>query len=142
MTTWIPVPEPQAWTLPKPLTVGGLRYETVTMSAPTSEDVLKATAVPGAAGLDVTLRIIASASAEHVPYDVLKKQPHWFNQQISDYMEEFVGSPAPDPLEAWRTARREVHLAELKAAAEAEAAADALAKALTAAAEAEPAPAS
>ena len=46
--------------------------------------------------------MVESASAENVPYDVLKKQPHWFNQQISDYLEEFVGAPAPDPLETWR----------------------------------------
>ena len=76
------------------------------MGAPTSEDVLKATAVHGATGLDVTLRMLESASAEHVPYDVLKVQPHWFNQQIADYLEEFVGAPAPDPLESWRAARR------------------------------------
>jgi len=67
---------------------------------------LKATAVHGASGLDVTLRMLESASAEHVPYDVLKVQPHWFNQQIADYLEEFVGAPAPDPLESWRAARR------------------------------------
>jgi len=69
----------------------------------------------------VTLRMVESASAENVPYDVLKKQPHWFNQQISDYLEEFVGAPAPDPLETWRRQRREAMAAELKARAEAEA---------------------
>jgi hypothetical protein len=133
MTEWIPVPEPQTWTLPKPTTHGGIQYLTLTLGAPTSEDVLKATAVQGASGLEVTLRIIESASAEHVPYDVLKKQPQWFNQQVSDYMEEFVGAPAPDPLEAWRTARREAQLAELKARADAEAKAAEVAKALAAA---------
>ena len=75
----------------------------------------------GCVGLDVTLRMVESASAENVPYDVLKKQPHWFNQQISDYLEEFVGAPAPDPLETWRRQRREAMAAELKARAEAEA---------------------
>ena len=106
MTEWVPVPEPIVWTLPKPQMHGGLQYTTLTVGAPTSEDVLKATAVHGATGLDVTLRMLESASAEHVPYDVLKVQPHWFNQQIADYLEEFVGAPAPDPLESWRTARR------------------------------------
>ena len=106
MTEWVPVPEPIVWTLPKPQMSGGLQYTTLTVGAPTSEDVLKATAVHGATGLDVTLRMLESASAEHVPYDVLKVQPHWFNQQIADYLEEFVGAPAPDPLESWRTARR------------------------------------
>jgi hypothetical protein len=119
---------------------GGIHYATVTIGAPTSEDVLKATAVPGASGLDVTLRIIESASAEHVPYDVLKKQPHWLNQQISDYMEEFVGAPAPGPLEAWREARRAAQQADQKARVEAEAKAAEQAKALTAAAEAMPTP--
>jgi hypothetical protein len=133
MTDWTPVPEPVSWTLPKPITHGGIQYIALTMGAPTSEDVLKATAVQGASGLEVTLRIIESASAEHVPYDVLKKQPQWFNQQVSDYMEEFVGAPAPDPLEAWRTARREAHLAEMKARADAEAKATEVAKALAAA---------
>ena len=106
MTEWVPVPEPIVWTLPKPQMSGGLQYTTLTVGAPTSEDVLKATAVHGASGLDVTLRMLESASAEHVPYDVLKVQPHWFNQQIADYLEEFVGAPAPDPLESWRAARR------------------------------------
>ena len=133
MVEWTPVPEPQAWTLPKPITHGGIQYLTLTIGAPTSEDVLKATAVQGASGLEVTLRIIESASAEHVPYDVLKKQPQWFNQQISDYMEEFVGAPAPDPLEAWRTARREAQIAEMKARADAEAKAAEIAQALAAA---------
>ena len=139
---WTPVPEPQTWALPKPMMHGGMHYSTVTLGAPTSEDVLKATAVVGASGLDVTLRMIESASAEHVPYDVLKKQPHWLNQQLSDYMEEFVGAPAPDPLEAWRTARREARIAEAKAMVDADARAAAQARALTAAAEAAVAPAS
>ena len=121
MTEWTPVPEPQTWTLPKPMTVGGISYTSVTIGAPTSEDVLKASAVHGASGLDVTLRIIEASSLEHVPYDVLKKQPHWLNQQISDYMEEFVAAPAPDPLELWRQARRAAQRAEAKAVADAEA---------------------
>jgi len=142
MIDWTPVPEPQTWTLPKPMMHGGIHYSTVTLGAPTSEDVLKATAVQGTAGLDVTLRIIESASAERVPYDVLKKQPHWLNQQLSDYMEEFVGAPAPDPLERWREARRAAQQAEFKARTEAEAVAAEQAKALNAAAEAAAAPAS
>ena len=115
MSTWTPVPEPLTWTLPKPLTVGGQSYTTVTIGAPTSEDILKATAVRGASGVDVTLRLIESASAEHVPYDVLKKQPSWLIKQIADYTEEFEATPAPDPLESWRAARR---AAEAEPAAE------------------------
>ena len=121
MIPWTPVPEPQEWPLPKPMMHNGVHYAKLTIGAPTSEDVLKATSVSGATGLDVTLRMVESASAENVPYDVLKKQPHWFNQQISDYLEEFVGAPAPDPLETWRRQRREAMAAELKARAEAEA---------------------
>jgi hypothetical protein len=109
---WTPVPEPVTWTLPKPATEGGLSYSTVTMSAPTAGDILKATAVRGASGVDVTLRLIEAASAEHVPYEVLKKQPSWLIQQISEYTEEFAGAPAPDPLESWRTARCTVQTAE------------------------------
>jgi len=129
VTEWTPVPEPMTWTLvnkDKPgqaIMFKGLAYSTVTIGAPTSEDILKATAVPGARGIDVTLRIIESASRERVPYDVLKAQPHWLNQQISDYMEEFVGAPAPDPLEAWRKARTAARVAEARAEADTEAAA-------------------
>jgi len=137
MTGWVPVPEPITWTLPKPQMSGGMQYSTLTVGAPTSEDVLKATAVHGATGLDVTLRMLESASAEHVPYDVLKVQPHWFNQQIADYLEEFVGAPAPDPLESWRAARRKAVLAE--AAAEALAAEQAAKAAAALAAAAAPA---
>jgi hypothetical protein len=119
MSTWTPVPEPVSWPLPKPLAQGGISYATVTVGAPTAEDILKATAVRGASGFDVTLRLIESASAEHVPYDVLKKQPTWLIQQISDYVEEFAGAPAPDPLESWRAARRAALAAEAAAVLEA-----------------------
>ena len=135
MIAWTPVPDPVAWPLAKPIMHNGVQYDTLTIGAPTSEDVLKASAVPGASGLDVTLRMIESASKEHVPYDVLKKQPQWFNQQISDYMEEFVGAPAPDPLETWRRQRREAQLAEIKAKADADTAAKAAEEAALAAAE-------
>ncbi len=106
MGDWTPVPEPITWTLPRPLEHGGLTYTTITIGAPTGEDILKATAVRGATGLDVLCRVIEAASAEHVPYDVLKKQPEWLLTQISGYIDEFAGTPAPDPLEAWRTARQ------------------------------------
>jgi len=130
---WQPPPEPITWTLPKPTVHAGMRYDSVKLGAPTTEDVLKATAVRGAAPLEVTLRIIESASA--VPYDVLKQQPHWFNQQIADYLEEFVGAPAPDPLETWRAARRAAEKAAAEQeAAEAEAASKAAAALVAAAA--------
>jgi hypothetical protein len=130
MSNWIAPPEPMEFLLPKPLMAGGMKYTQVTVGAPTTEDVLKATAVKGAAGLDVTLRMVESASAEQVPYEVLKKQPHWFNQQVADYFEEFLGVPAPDPLESWRSARRVALRAQVLAEeAEAAAAAKALAEA-------------
>ena len=58
MIEWTPVPEPQTWTLPKPMKHNGLSYATVTIGAPTSEHILKASAVQGASGLNITLRII------------------------------------------------------------------------------------
>jgi hypothetical protein len=119
MSTWTPVPEPVTWPLPKPMEHGGVQYVTVTVGAPTVEDILKATAVRGAAGVDVTLRMIASASQENVPYDVLKKQPSWLMEKISEYFEEFAGAPAPDPLESWRAARRAALAAEAAAVLEA-----------------------
>jgi len=70
---------------------------------------------------------------EHVPYDVLKKQPHWLNQQISDYMEEFVGAPAPT-FGKLAAARRAAQLAEVRALAEADAQAAEQSKALAASA--------
>jgi hypothetical protein len=115
VTAWTPVPEPVTWPLPKPLSHGGLSYTQVTIGAPTAEDILKATAVRGASGVDVALRLIESASAEQVPYDVLKKQPKWLLEQISEYFEEFAGAPAPDPLESWRAARRAALAAEAAA---------------------------
>ena len=62
MIAWTPVPDPVAWPLAKPIMHNGVQYDTLTIGAPTSEDVLKASAVPGASGLDVTLRMIESAS--------------------------------------------------------------------------------
>lgn len=100
---WIPVPEPQVWKIAAPANSGGLRYDTITLVAPTAEDVMKATAVSGASNLDVTLRLIEAVSLEHVPYDVLKRLPRWQIGQMSDYFDAFEG--APDPLEAWRKSR-------------------------------------
>jgi hypothetical protein len=56
-------------------------------------------------------------------------------------MEEFVGAPAPDPLESWRVARRAAQLAEVKALAEADAKAAEQAKALAPSPETATAPA-
>jgi hypothetical protein len=64
---WIAVPEPVTWKLPKPGMSGGLQYDTLTVGAPTSANVLKASAVHGASGLDITLRMIEATSAENVP---------------------------------------------------------------------------
>ena len=50
-------------------------------------------------------------------------------------MEEFVGAPAPDPLETWRRNRREAQLAEMIAKAEADAKAKAAREAALTAAE-------
>lgn len=117
MSDWTPVPEPVTWTLPAPISHNGMNYATITLRAPTGENLLKAMAIPGASNADVTHRLIEAVSAEQVPYDAVKKLPWWLIEQMDGYMSEFTGAPAPDPLEAWRQAR--------KAAREAEAAAKA-----------------
>ena len=122
--TYAPPPEPQMWLLPRPVSSGGLDYDRITLRAPSGADVLKATALAGAAPLEIVMRLIAAASIEKVPFEVVLDQPEWIIGQMSAYFEEFAGNPAPDPLEAWRTARREA----AAAANQAEVAAD-LAKA-------------
>jgi hypothetical protein len=122
MTNWLAPPEPVTWTIPasvkrEDLTVGGLTYSTVTLSSPTGEQVLKAFAIPGASNADTTHRLIEAVSGEHVPYDVVKKLPYWMIDQMGVYMDSFLGSPSPDPLEAWRKARAAALSAEVSAAA-------------------------
>lgn len=101
--SWLPVPEPVSWSLPVSIAHNGLTFTQIILRAPTGEDVLKATAVPGASNTDVTIRLIEAVSG--VPYDVLKKLPFWLVSQMSAYLDEFAGAPAPDPLEQWRAAR-------------------------------------
>jgi hypothetical protein len=120
--TWIPVPEPLTWQIPKPVKVGAITYTEVVLRAPTGEDVLLVTALPGS-NLETTFRLIETVSG--VPFDVIKTLPHWLIRQMSDYMDEFAGAPAPDPLEAWRKARMDAAIAEAEAAAEAAKKADA-----------------
>jgi hypothetical protein len=60
---WVPPPEPLTWTLDRPIPFASATYGTVTLRAPTAGDVLKATAIQGASGTDVTLRLIAAVSA-------------------------------------------------------------------------------
>ncbi len=102
---WVPLPEPLTWTLPTPLTFNGMQYGSVTLRAPSGADIMKASAIPGASGLDVTLRLIEAVSAEHVPYEALKTLPAYMVMQMGNYMDEFSGAPEPDPLAAWRAAR-------------------------------------
>jgi hypothetical protein len=116
-TNWTPVPEPVTWPLPKPLPHGGMTYAQATVGAPTAGDIMAATAVSGASGMDVALRVIEAASAERVPYEVLKQQPHWWLEQVSEYFNAFAGAPAPGPLEAWREARRAAAKASTQPAA-------------------------
>jgi hypothetical protein len=122
MAWWTPLPEPVTWTLPASLQHNGMTYATVTLRAPTGADIMKATAIPGASGMDVTLRLIEAISAEQVPYDALKTLPQWLIGQMSEYIDEFAGAPAPGPLEAWRAAREAAEAAEAKAALSASAA--------------------
>ncbi len=106
MSDYIPIPEPVTWLLAKPAEHGGMSYPSVTLRAPTAGEVLKATAVRGATGMDVTLRLIEAVSIERVPYDVLKTLSAYQIMQMSDYLDLFTGVPPPDPLAAWQAARR------------------------------------
>jgi len=112
MAAWIPVPEPVTWQMPDPIANNGVTYQTVTLRAPTGEQLLKAMAIPGASATDVTHRLIAEVSAEKVPYDVVKKLPWWMIEKMDGYMSLFAGAPDPDPLEAWRQARRDALAAD------------------------------
>ena len=60
--------------------------------------MLKATAVRGASGMEVTLRLIANISAEGVPYEALLDLPAWVVDQMSNYLDGFNGAPLPLPL--------------------------------------------
>ena len=75
-----------------------MMYPTITVRAPNVGELMKATAVPGANGLEVTLRLIEAVSAEQIPYAALLLCPAWVIDQISRYMESFAGTPMPSPL--------------------------------------------
>ena len=110
---WLPVPEPVTWQMSTPIVDGGMTYSQVVCRAPTGEDIMKSTALAGT-NADITHRLIEAVSGVpyDVPYDVLKRMPWWMILQMSEYMDEFAGAPAPDPLEAWRKARGEAAIAE------------------------------
>lgn len=95
---WSPPPEPVTWELPRPLVFGTATYPTITLRAPTAGNVLKATAVRGVSGMEVTLRLIAAISGEGVPYEALLDLPSWVCDQMSEYLDSFNGAPAPAPL--------------------------------------------
>ena len=114
MAAWIPVPEPLTWQLPEGVREGGMVYREIVLRAPTGADIMKATAIPGSSPQEVTLRLIEAVSG--VPYEVIKRLGWHEIVQMRDYMDEFAGAPAPDPLEAWRKARRLALEAEVKAA--------------------------
>jgi hypothetical protein len=95
---WAPPPGPVTWELDPPLKHNGGTYVAVTLRAPTAGDVLKATAVRGASGMEVTLRMISSISGEGVPYEALLLLPAWMVDQMSGYLDSFNGAPPPLPL--------------------------------------------
>lgn len=101
---WIAPPEPMTWLLPAPIQFGSAAYPTVTLRAPTAGDVLKATAIPGASGMQVTLQLIAKVSVEQIPYEALPALPAYLVEQMGSYMDLFGGAPLPSPLEDWRAA--------------------------------------
>jgi hypothetical protein len=96
-TDWIPPPEPVTWTI-RPVSHGGTTYKTVTLRAPTSEDILKASANSRETGLAQALRLISAISEEAIPFEVLLKIPSWQIEQMTGYFESFSGAPLPDPL--------------------------------------------
>ena len=102
---WVAPPEPMTWVLPTPIQFGSASYPSVTLRAPTASDVLKATSVPGAGGMQVTLQLIATVSVESVPYEALVMLPAYLVEQMGSYMDLFGGAPLPSPLEAWRQER-------------------------------------
>jgi hypothetical protein len=95
---WHAPPEPVTWELAAPLAFGSATYPTVTLRAPTAGDVLKATAVRGSGGMEVTLRLISTISSEHVPYEALLNLPAWLVDQMGQYLDSFTGAPPPLPL--------------------------------------------
>ena len=95
---WHPPPEPVTWDLAKPLAFGSATYASITLRAPTAGDVLKATAVRGSGGIEITLRMVANISAEGVPYEALLGLPAWVVDQMSQYLDSFSGAPLPLPL--------------------------------------------
>lgn len=107
MAEWQDIPEPVTWTIREPITFNGTQYASITLRAPRGEEILKVTSVPGRSLTETSLHIFAEISAEHAPFEVVKQLPEWMLRQMGEYLEEFVGVPAPDPLEAWRRARRE-----------------------------------
>jgi hypothetical protein len=94
---WTPPPEPVTWTI-KPVALGTTTYTTVTLRAPTTGDIIKASAVRGEGGMTVALRMISAVSAEAVPFEALLKVPAWQIEQMTNYFESFSGAPLPDPL--------------------------------------------
>ena len=100
MPDWIPPPEPVTWELVPPVSFGSTTYTAVTLRSPTAGNLLKATAVPGESGVQVTMRLIAAISAEGIPYEALLQVPSWQIEQMSSYFEMFNGAPLPGPLAA------------------------------------------
>jgi hypothetical protein len=102
---WVPPPEFVAWTLPTPIAFGSVTYTTVTLRAPTAGDVLKATAIQGSSGMDVSLRLIAGVSVEQIPHEALRLMPAYLVEQMTGYLDMFGGAPLPGPLAAWQADR-------------------------------------
>lgn len=102
---WVPPPEFVPWTLPAPVAFSGVTYATVTLRAPTAQDVLKAADIQGASGMQITLRLISAVSVEAVPYEALVTLPAYLVDQMGAYLDLFGGAPLPGPLVEWQAAR-------------------------------------
>lgn len=121
---WTPPPEPMTWVLPTPIKFGASTYPTITLRSPSAGDVLMATTIAGASQLQVSLQLIATLSAEGVPYEAISQRgsdglPAHLVEQMAAYLDMFGGAPLPGPLAEWQAAR----IAAAKAEAEAKAAA-------------------
>ena len=101
---WQPPPQPVTWELEEPIKHKVASWSSITLRAPTAGDVLKATAMRGASGLEVTLRMISAISGEQVPYEALVDLPAWIVNQMSNYIDSFNGAPPPIPLRPTRSA--------------------------------------
>jgi hypothetical protein len=104
MADWIAPPAQVTWAFDPPLVANAQTYPQATLHAPCGADVLKATAIQGSSGLEVTARLCAILSVEGVPFEAMITAPSWQLEQMSNYVDSFNSAPLPGPLEDYRKA--------------------------------------